>query len=91
MNADVADMESLPLMSLWAARVIPALSLRVVLDPVNTPMAFDFESAMDREGQIRTERSRANSSQPQTLPSLIHLASQNRRALRNLADFLDRF
>jgi hypothetical protein len=92
LNADVADMESLPMMSLWAAHVIPALSLRVVLDPVNTPMAFDFESAMNNEGQIRKAKIVGQLLRsPKLLPSLIHLANQNRRALRNLADFLDRF
>src|SRR5579862_1312347 len=46
MIADAADMESLPLMQFWANRGIPALAARVILDPVNTPMTFDFEAAM---------------------------------------------
>jgi hypothetical protein len=90
--ADAAEMESLPLMTMWSAQGIPALPLRVILDPVSTPMTFDFESAMNNDGQIEKKKIlRQILRSPKLLPDLIHLASQNRKALRNLADILDRF
>jgi nucleoside phosphorylase len=91
-SADAADMESLPLMEFWAARAIPALAARVILDPVDAPMTVDFEAAMDREGQIRTWKVAVQALRhPRLLPELVQLARQNRRALRCLAEFLDGF
>jgi nucleoside phosphorylase len=90
--SDAADMESLPLMELWAARGIPAIALRVVLDALDAPMTFDFESAFDAEGQVQAAKVIGQVLRnPKLLPNLIHLARQNRRALRALAEFLDQF
>lgn len=91
-KADAADMESLPLMEHWARVGIPALALRVVLDPVDAPMTFDFEAAMAADGQIQAGKVIAQALRnPRLLPELIHLARQNRRVLQRLAEFLDRF
>jgi nucleoside phosphorylase len=90
--ADAADMESLPLMRQWAALGIPSLALRVILDPVETPMTVDFESAMDAHGQVQIAKILAQlAHRPQLLPDFIHLARQSRRTLKVLADFLDLF
>ncbi len=92
LDADVADMESWPLMELWSTQGVPALSLRVILDSADTPMSFDFESAMNNDGQMeKTKILGQILRSPKLLPGLIRLAKQNRTALRNLADFLDRF
>lgn len=90
--ADAADMESLPLMKQWQERGIPSLALRVILDPVETPMTCDFEAAMDLHGQVKITRLMAQlGRRPQLLPDFLRLAWQSRRALRLLARFLDRF
>lgn len=90
--SDAADMESLPLMELWAARGIPSIALRVILDSADMPMTFDFESAFDAEGQVQVAKVLGQVlGRPMLLPDLIHLARQNRRALRTLAEFLDQF
>ena len=89
---DAADMESLPLIKQWAARGIPSLALRVILDPVEMPMICDFEAAMDAHGQVRITKILAQLARhPQLLPDFLHLAGQSRRALKVLASFLDRF
>lgn len=90
--ADAADMESLPLVQRWSVLGIPALALRVILDPVNRPITCDFEAAMDAHGQVRLARViNQIARHPELLPDFLHLAVQSRRALRSLARFLDRF
>ena len=91
-RADAADMESLLLMRQWAARAIPSLALRVILDPVEMPLTCDFESAMDAHGRVRISKILAQlAHHPQLLPDFLHLARQSRRVLLILAHFLDRF
>ena len=90
--ADAADMESLPLMDLWSSCGIPALALRVILDPVEMPMTCDFEAAMDSHGQVRITKILAELARhPGLLPDFLHLARQSRWVMRILARFLDRF
>ena len=90
--ADAADMESLPLVTQWSARGIPALALRVILDPADMPMACDFEAAMDAHGQVRLAKIMSQIARhPELLPDFLHLAVQSRRALKTLARFLDGF
>lgn len=89
---DAADMESLALMTQWSARGIPALAVRVILDPVEMPMTCDFEAAMNAHGQVRVTRILAQlAHRPHLLPDFLRLARQSRRSLRILARFLDRF
>ena len=89
---EAADMESLPLVKHWSSCGIPALALRVILDPVEMPMTCDFEAAMDAHGQVRITAILAQlARRPQLLPDFLRLARQSRRDLRILADFLDRF
>ncbi len=91
-RGDAADMESLPLIKQWSARAIPSLALRVILDPVETPMRCDFEAAMDGRGQVRITRILVQlAHHPQLLPDFLHLAGESRRTLKILAGFLDRF
>ncbi len=90
--ADIADMESLTVMKQWSACGIPALALRVVLDPVDMPMTCDFEAAMGADGQMRIGRLLGQlARRPQLLPDFLRFARQSRRALAILACFLDRF
>jgi adenosylhomocysteine nucleosidase len=89
---DAADMESLVVMKEWSELGIPALALRVILDPVEMPMTIDFEAAMDAHGQVRVTRVLAQLlRRPQLLPDLLRLARQNHRSTALLARFLDRF
>lgn len=89
---DAADMESLPMISRWSARGIPALAVRVILDPVEMPMTCDFEAAMDSHGQVQISRILLQLARhPRLLPDFLHLARQSRRALQILANFWDRF
>jgi nucleoside phosphorylase len=91
-RGDAVDMESLPLMKQWAARAIPSLALRVILDPVEMPITCDFESAMDAQGQVRIAKILGQLARhPQLLPDFLHLARQSRHVLQILAQFLDRF
>ena len=91
-RGDAVDMESLPLMKQWAARAIPSLALRVILDPVEMPITCDFESAMDAQGQVRIAKILVQLARhPQLLPDFLHLARQSRHVLQILAQFLDRF
>jgi nucleoside phosphorylase len=87
-----ADMESLILMKQWAARRIPSLALRVILDPVELPMTCDFEAAMDAHGQVRmTQILIQLACQPQLLPDFLRIVRQSRHVLTILARFLDEF
>jgi len=91
-RGDAADMESLHLMKLWAARGIPSVALRVILDPAEMPMTCDFESAMDVQGQIQILKILAQLIlHPQRLPDFLHLGLQSHHVLRRLARFLDDF
>ncbi len=91
-SADAADMESIPLMHYWSKRSIPSLALRVILDPVEMPMTCDFERTIDAHGRLQTQKLIAHlAGHPQLLPDFLRLARQSRRALLNLAGFLDRF
>ena len=90
--AEAADMESLPLLDLWSSSGIPAVALRVVLDPVEMPMTCDFEAAMDPHGQVRITKILAELARhPGLLPDFLHLARQSGRVMRILARFLDRY
>jgi len=89
---DAADMESLPIIKRWSARGIPTLALRVILDPLETPLTCDFEAAMDARGQVRIARVVAQLARhSQLLPDFLRLARQSRRVLKILAGFWDRF
>ncbi len=91
-RGDAADMESMHLMKLWAARGIPSLALRVILDSAEMPMICDFESAMDVHGQVQISKILAQLTRhPQRISDFLHLARQSRRVLRRLAEFLDIF
>ncbi len=89
---DAVDMESLNLMKHFAARGLPSLGLRVILDPVEMPMTCDFESALDSHGQVRIAKILGQLVRhPSLLPDFLHLAKQSRRVLSTLALFLDNF
>ena len=89
---DVADMESFTLMKPFHDRGIPALALRVIVDPAEMAMPCNFETAMDARGQVRITHVLSQlARRPKALPSFLHFALLSRRATSLLARSLDRF
>ena len=91
-EAEAVDMESYTILAEAARRGVPAVAIRAVSDLANFDMPYDFEQALDAQGQIRVMGIVAQlMRRPTGLPDLMRLARDSRLASRRLAGFLDAF
>jgi len=90
--ADAVDMESFIVLSEAAARQVPTVAVRVITDPVGEDLPLDLGPAIRTDGTISVPRAiGAALYRPAHWPRLVHAGLSYRRALGELAAFLDRF
>jgi adenosylhomocysteine nucleosidase len=91
-QAEAVDMESYTILAEAARCGVPAVAIRAVSDTADFDMTYDFERALDSQGQIRVLGIFSQVlRRPSGLPALMKLARDSRFASRRLADFLDAF
>ncbi len=88
-GADWVDMESAGVLSEAAERGIPAIAVRSISDGVRRELPIDFNAAFDPErgwatGKILAQVAR----RPWSLPALVRLERESRRAAVRLAEYL---
>ena len=89
---DAADMESLAVMQQLSREMIPAVAIRVIADTARDSVPYDFEAALDSQGQIRLWRLAPELIiRPWMLAHAMQLGIKCRRATMTLAGYLDRF
>jgi len=91
-QAEAVEMESYTILAEAARCGIPAVAIRAVSDTADFDMPYNFEDALDDQGQIRVMGIASQVlRRPSGLPALLKLARDSRFASRRLADFLDVF
>jgi hypothetical protein len=91
-RAAAVDMESIAILEMATARRIPGIAIRVVGDEVDAELPLDFESSIRPDGTIRVVKLLAQAvAHPSEWPALLTFGQAHRRALDELARFLDRF
>jgi adenosylhomocysteine nucleosidase len=89
-RADAVDMESYIIMGYAATAMIPAIALRAVSDTAADDLPFDMNRVLTDIGQVSVSRILAQVAlRPQSVPSLVRLGQQSRRAADSLGRFLD--
>jgi adenosylhomocysteine nucleosidase len=85
----VVDMESAAVARVAAARGVPFLGIRVVLDPAGQMVPEGFDLVDETTGEVRAARAAARLGvRPWTWPAVVRLARQSRIAERRLRRFL---
>jgi nucleoside phosphorylase len=89
--AEAAEMESLAVMRRWKCEGVPLVAIRTIADGVRDEVPWDFEAALDPDGQVRLRSIFAQIiPRPWALPSLLRFGIAGRRATVSLARYLDR-
>ncbi len=71
---------------------VPAIAVRAVSDSSDEELPIDFSKVTDREGHLVVKHLvRELASKPARIPGLFSFAQRSRKAISNLADFLDDF
>ena len=88
-GALAVDMESAAIASAAAAKSVPFLAIRAILDPVNEDLEVAFDQFLDHWGEPRTPNlARYLLAHPLALIPLIRLGSRTRAACRRLGHLL---
>jgi nucleoside phosphorylase len=91
-HGSAVDMESFAVLSEAAERGIPAVAIRVIGDAADEDIPLDFTRAIRPDGTLGIGRIlREAAGRPDRWMSLFSFGLRQRRALRALAGFLDRF
>jgi adenosylhomocysteine nucleosidase len=88
----VVDLESAAFAAKAAARGVPCLVVRVVCDPAEEDLPFDFNQFTDERGRVRRSAvARRALLRPGSLPRLMDLRRRVERCSERLARFADAF
>jgi len=91
-QAEAVDMESYTILAEAARCGVPAVAVRCISDTVDFDVPYNFERALDAQGQVRTLGVVSQVlRKPSGLPALLKLARDSGFASRRLAEFLDAF
>jgi len=91
-TADAVDMESFQVMTHAWQHGVPAVAVRSVSDPVDRDVPFDFNRAIDEDGQIGWLPVASQvAAAPWRLPQMVRFGFESSKASRNLALFLERY
>jgi nucleoside phosphorylase len=89
---DAVEMESLTVMQRLSREMIPAVAIRVIADTARESVPYDFEAALNSNGQIRLWRLAPEVIiRPWTVAHAVQFGITCRRATMILAGYLDRF
>jgi adenosylhomocysteine nucleosidase len=90
--ADAVEMESFEILHEAAAFGIPAVPIRAISDLAGEDMPLDMDGVFNDEGRISIPRVLGQVAlHPGSVPDLMKLANQSKRAAESLAQFLDRY
>jgi adenosylhomocysteine nucleosidase len=90
--ADAVEMESFEIMHEAAAFGIPVVPIRAISDLAGEDLPLDMDGVFNEEGRVSIPRVLGQVAlHPGSLPDLIKLGNQSKRAAESLAQFLDRY
>lgn len=91
-HADAVEMESFDILSSAMDSGVPAASIRAVSDVWNEDLPLNMNEVFSDEGQLSIPRVVGQVAlHPQSVPGLVKLSQQSRKAAEALAQFLDRY
>lgn len=91
-RADVVEMESFDILLAAKEEGVPAVAIRAISDGADEDLPLDMGEVLDAEGRVSIPRVLGQAAlKPQSLPGLVRLGQQSKRAAEGLANFLDRY
>jgi adenosylhomocysteine nucleosidase len=91
-SADAVEMESFGVLSAAQEKGIPAVALRVIGDTVDENLPLDMNEVLTDEGRVSFPRVLGQVARnPASLPALVRLGQDSKRAATALCEFLDRY
>ena len=91
-RGDAVDMESFRILEEAERRGIPSVAIRVIGDSADEALPLDFDQAVGADGTVNLMNLAGQVVRaPSRWPALISFGYRQRRAVRALAGFLDRF
>jgi nucleoside phosphorylase len=91
-TADAVEMESFEILSAAAESGVPAATVRAISDTSEEPLPLDMNEVFSDDGQLSIPRVVGQVAlHPQSLPGLVKLGQQSKKAAESLAQFLDHY
>jgi adenosylhomocysteine nucleosidase len=91
-QGDAVEMESLAVLSAASTVNVPSVAIRVVSDDADEDLPLDLNRVLSAKGGVHPVRLLGSvAREPSSLPGLLRLAGNSRRAATELALFLDRY
>ena len=91
-QGEAVDMESFRILEEAARRGIPSVAIRVIGDSADETLPLDFDRTVRADGTVDLMKLVGQAVRvPSRWPALIAFGFRQRRAVRALAGFLDRF
>jgi hypothetical protein len=89
-TADAVEMESFEILAAAADSGVPAATVRAISDTSEEPLPLDMNEVFTDEGQLSIPRVVGQVAlHPQSVPGLVKLGQQSKKAAEALAHFLD--
>jgi nucleoside phosphorylase len=90
--ADAVEMESFEVLLQSRSFGIPAAAIRAISDAADEDLPLEMNEVFSDEGQVSIPRVLGQMARhPQSLPGLVKLGQQSKKAAESLAHFLDRY
>jgi adenosylhomocysteine nucleosidase len=91
-SADAVEMESFAILSAAQEKGVPAVAIRVISDTVDEDLPLDMNEVLTGAGQVSIPRVLAQVAlHPGSVPALMRLGRNSKRAASALCGFLDRY
>jgi len=91
-KADAVEMESFEILREAGAAGVPAVAIRAISDTLDQDLPLDMGEILTEEGQVSIPRVLGQVARhPQSLPGLMRLGQNSKRAAEALAAFLDQY
>lgn len=91
-SADAVEMESFEIVLEAVAFGIPVVAIRAISDGVDEDLPLDMNQVFGDEGEVSIPRVLGHVARhPQSVPGLVRLGQQSKRAAESLARFLDAY
>jgi nucleoside phosphorylase len=92
LTADAVDMESFEVMLAAKSFGVPAIAIRAVSDEVDADLPAGMNEVFKDGGRVSIPRVLSQAAQhPQSIPGLVRLGQQSKRAAESLAQFLESY
>jgi adenosylhomocysteine nucleosidase len=91
-TAEAVEMESFEILFEARGSGVPGVAIRAISDAFDEDLPLDMSQIFDREGRVSVPRVLGEVARhPQSVPGLVRLGQNSRRAAESLAQFLDRY